>query len=70
METSGAAYCGNGQLEAGEACDDGNQVDNDACTNVCKLASCGDGIIYGTYEQCDDGNDSNGDGPARSGFGR
>ena len=29
------AWCGNGKLEMGEACDDGNQVDTDACSNSC-----------------------------------
>ena len=27
-----------------EECDDGNGVDNDGCTNACRLAQCGDGI--------------------------
>lgn len=29
--------CGNGRLDPGEACDDGDRDNNDACTNVCKL---------------------------------
>ncbi|HVV83099.1 MAG TPA: DUF4215 domain-containing protein, partial [Kofleriaceae bacterium] len=29
--------CGNGLLEAGEQCDDGNLVNGDACTNACTL---------------------------------
>ena len=29
------AQCGNGNLEAGEACDDGNTDNADACTNSC-----------------------------------
>jgi cysteine-rich repeat protein len=33
-----AAKCGDGQVQAGvEQCDDGNMVDNDACSNTCKL---------------------------------
>ncbi len=28
--------CGDGLPNAGEACDDGNQIDNDACNNQCK----------------------------------
>ena len=32
-----AATCGNGELEAGEACDDGNTVSNDGCDAACQL---------------------------------
>ena len=38
--------------------DDGNEVDTDACTNACELASCGDGIIQTGVETCDDANRS------------
>jgi len=31
--------CGNGAVEAGEACDDGNDVDTDACKNNCTANS-------------------------------
>ncbi|GEM_PF-3087554 len=42
----GAAICGDGTLDTTtEQCDDGNQNNNDACTNQCKNAVCGDGII-------------------------
>ena len=37
--------CGDGTQQATEACDDGNRVDEDACTNLCALARCGDGIV-------------------------
>ncbi|MCY1059543.1 DUF4215 domain-containing protein [Nannocystis sp. SCPEA4] len=50
--------CGNGAKEAGEPCDDGNQVDTDACTNACTLAACGDGIVWSGEEECDDGPDN------------
>ena len=33
------AICGDGELDAGEACDDGNKVDNDGCTPDCKVAA-------------------------------
>ena len=33
---SAAESCGNGLLDTGEECDDGNSIDNDACTNQCK----------------------------------
>ncbi|WP_293248274.1 DUF4215 domain-containing protein [Nannocystis sp.] len=51
-----SAKCGNGKVEGSEACDDGNMVDTDACTNACKLAACGDGIVQAGVEACDDGN--------------
>jgi cysteine-rich repeat protein len=37
-----------------ETCDDGNDVDTDACKNDCTLAYCGDGIIQDEVEQCED----------------
>ena len=54
--------CGNGAVEANEQCDDGNQINTDACTTVCKTAQCGDGFVNPDTEQCDDGNAVNGDG--------
>lgn len=50
--------CGNGIIDLGEACDDGNRVDSDACTNACQVATCGDGILQLSppgIEQCDEG---------------
>lgn len=41
----------------GEACDDGNTIDTDACTAACTVARCGDGSVQGGVEMCDDGND-------------
>ena len=32
--------CGNGILENGEQCDDGNQIDNDSCSNSCEINVC------------------------------
>jgi cysteine-rich repeat protein len=32
--------------EGVEECDDGNDVDTDACTNACTNAVCGDGIVH------------------------
>ena len=55
--------CGNGMVEEGEACDDGNEVEDDECTNACQLPACGDGILHeGEGEACDDGNVEPGDG--------
>ncbi len=38
------AHCGNAALESGEACDDGNLLDGDACTRLCRLPACADGL--------------------------
>lgn len=35
-----AQLCGNGEVEAGEACDDGNLDDNDSCHNDCTAGAC------------------------------
>lgn len=47
------ALCGNGRLDPGEQCDDGNTIDTDACTGVCRDARCGDGAIQAGVEVCD-----------------
>ncbi len=52
-----ANVCGDGYLGPGEACDDGNDNNDDQCTTQCGLASCGDGSIQ-AGEECDDGNDN------------
>jgi cysteine-rich repeat protein len=56
-----AAVCGNGVVEAGEQCDDGNTKDGDGCSSTCTLQVCGDGHVD-AGEQCDDGNTKDGDG--------
>lgn len=55
-----AANCGNGSLDTGEGCDDGNFEDNDSCTASCQDAVCGDGILRADlaasqlgFEECD-----------------
>ena len=48
--------CGNGILDPGEACDDGNLLPGDGCSAVCLEEKCGNGaidIVLG--EECDDG---------------
>jgi cysteine-rich repeat protein len=53
--------CGNGILESGEACDDGNLVAGDGCDPNCNWeATCGNGIVE-PGEDCDDGNLVSGD---------
>ena len=54
-------YCGDGTLDLGEECDDGNDLRGDGCTESCVLEFCGDGILT-PPEQCDDGNTVAGDG--------
>jgi cysteine-rich repeat protein len=50
--------CGNGIVDPGEACDDGNHVDGDGCSADCTSdETCGNGITdQATHEQCDDHN--------------
>ncbi len=50
-----AGTCGDGIVNPGEACDDGNAVDTDGCTTRCTNARCGDGLVQ-VGEACDDGN--------------
>jgi cysteine-rich repeat protein len=48
--------CGNGVIEADEACDDGNARDHDGCDAVCQtepLWGCGDTVL-GEAVACDD----------------
>jgi len=57
----GQTACGDGKVDPGEQCDDGNTTNGDGCENNCTLPTCGNGIRdFG--EQCDDGNATNGDG--------
>ena len=53
----GYGPCGDGirDADAGEQCDDGNDVNTDACAS-CKNATCGDGFVEAGVEECDDGN--------------
>jgi len=41
--------CGDGRVEGDEECDDGNDIDTDECTNACRVATCGDGIVNITF---------------------
>jgi cysteine-rich repeat protein len=67
--------CGNGVIDPGEECDDGDDPltgngDNNSCTNRCEWNECGDGLAYinetntnnpNSLEDCDDANDNNND---------
>jgi cysteine-rich repeat protein len=59
--TPTASGCGDGKLEAGEVCDDGNALDGDGCDNNCTISACGNGVAT-AGEACDDGNAVDGDG--------
>ncbi len=62
--------CGDGVVDLGEDCDDGNGVATDECTDDCTIAECGDGVRRdditdpgnAAYEACDDGNADQTDG--------
>jgi cysteine-rich repeat protein len=76
-----SSACGNGVLEALEACDDNNAADRDGCSADCSSVEigyvcvggspsacaplCGDGI-KAAAEACDDGNAADGDGCSRN----
>lgn len=49
------AVCGNGVIDPGEQCDDGNTKNGDLCSATCKTVVCGNGVID-AGEDCDDGN--------------
>jgi len=54
VETDGqVGLCGDGILDPGEQCDDGNQSDDDECLRTCVWA-CGDGVVN-AVELCDTG---------------
>ena len=74
-----ASVCGNGTLNPGEECDDGNPNSGDGCSSRCVVeagyvcpsagspcvSSCGNGNLE-AGEACDDGNSSAGDGCSES----
>ncbi len=63
-ETNVDAVCGNGTVETGEQCDDGNKQSGDGCSATCQNETpenCGDGTVD-AGEECDDGNTAGGDG--------
>jgi cysteine-rich repeat protein len=47
--------CGNGVVNTGEQCDDGNTSNTDLCVFGCRAATCGDGFIRTATEACDAG---------------
>ena len=58
-----APGCGDSIVQDGEDCDDGNDRNDDLCTNTCDDAACGDGFWQPSAgEDCDDGNNRDNDG--------
>ncbi len=58
-----ATSCGNGVLDPGEQCDDGNIIDGDRCSALCRVEECGNNVIdQSAGEECDDNNTIGGDG--------
>lgn len=47
--------CGDGIIQGEEECDDGNDVNTDACLSNCKRARCGDRWVWEGEETCDPG---------------
>ncbi len=45
--------CGDGVIDPGETCDDGNDDDGDDCLPNCRAATCGDNAIWRLRELCD-----------------
>jgi len=48
------AVCGNGVVELGEVCDDGNLVEDDGCTRECVEGTCVASTYNSTYEAIQD----------------
>ncbi|HLC78332.1 MAG TPA: DUF4215 domain-containing protein, partial [Candidatus Nanoarchaeia archaeon] len=63
-EEENGPECGDGQVNVPyEQCDDGNNVNDDQCSNECLINPyCGDGLLNQDWEECDDGNLVDGDG--------
>ena len=55
--TGVVGVCGDGRVDPGETCDDGNVMGGDMCPATCVSSSCGDAQIDAMDgEDCDDGN--------------
>lgn len=56
LSANAAALCGNGAVNAGEQCDDGNTSDGDCCSSTCQYeaatSSCSDGNLCTQTDAC------------------
>jgi hypothetical protein len=58
--TGAFPYCGDGHVDAGEECDEGDAIGPDShCLEGCILNVCGDAQLDPGIEACDDGEDAN-----------
>ena len=56
-QLANAAVCGNGVVQDDEECDNGpSNAETGECTPDCILNVCGDGLLLGGVELCDEGN--------------
>lgn len=61
LEVCILSRCGDGVKDDVEACDDGNRVSGDGCSENCEIERCGNGVLD-PGEVCDDDNMTSGDG--------
>jgi len=61
ITTGSTSVCGNGVVDPGELCDDGDTFNDDECVEGCVPAACGDGFLRFGVEECDDGNSASDD---------
>src|SRR6185369_17583228 len=58
-DSSGCGECGDGSLDAGELCDDGNTASGDCCSSTCVTAldstPCSDGVFCNGADTCKSG---------------
>src|SRR5205814_8536156 len=57
-----SAFCGNGTVEPGEVCDDGNSNGNDCCAADCKSMAAAGTVCRGANTPCDVAETCNADG--------
>jgi cysteine-rich repeat protein len=57
-----AAFCGDGETQQPEQCDNGQNINNENCNADCTTPRCGDAVFQSENEDCDDGNILLGDG--------
>ena len=60
-ESDACGICGDGIMQEGEQCDDGDDDGQNECKQDCTRNVCGDGVLLMGVEVCDDGNSDQGD---------